>query len=126
MPRAGRRVATPARDKMAPTLGAELGARRRRRRRTGRDGEDRSSARSIGCSAAATILLAVLALHVHAVTADEEEAAEEAPEWSVTVCYHTGLDCMDEERRAAHDSTNGVAKQGAFFLLYLTLSRQLL
>ena len=99
MPRADRRVATPARDKMAPTLGAELGARRRRRRRrrrTGRDGEDRSSARSIGYSAAATILLAVLALHVHTVTADEEEAAEEAPEWSVTVCYHTGLDCMDE------------------------------
>ncbi len=45
----------------------------------------------------ALLLGAAALLALHGVGVADEAAEEEGLEWSVTVCYHEGLDCMDEE-----------------------------
>lgn len=42
------------------------------------------------------LLGALALLTLHGVGVADEAAEEEGAEWTVTVCYHEGLDCMDE------------------------------
>ena len=44
----------------------------------------------------AQLLAGWLALATVATGEEEDEEGEEGAEWTVTVCYHTGLDCQDE------------------------------